>query len=296
MTSVATVGVDVGGSYVKGVLRRPDGSIAARDRLGTPRRPGGLVDAVAGLAESLGSGLPLGVGVAGLVDQGSGRLVWAPHLPDEDLDVAGELVVRLGVPVMVDNDANLAALAEHRQGAGVGTETMVLLTLGTGIGMGLVVDGEVVRGRAHAGEVGHITVDPEGAPCPCGRIGCWETKVSGRRLDADARRLLGEGAVGADLTPAAHAGDAGALGALTEAARWLAGGVETIVLTLDPEMVVVGGAVVADDLLLDPVREALAVTEGAGHRQPCLVTPGILGGDAGAVGAAIGIAEEVARK
>jgi glucokinase len=287
-----TVGIDVGGSFVKAVLRRPDGFVERRARARTGATVAENIEVITALASELGPSSAVGVALAGLVDHRRGVLVWAPHLPGEEVPVADLLRRRLGVKVVVDNDANMAAVAEHRQGAAVGAASMVMLTLGTGIGMGLVVDGALVHGRAHAGEVGHITVDADGEKCPCGRYGCWETKVSGRRLDADAVEVLGEGRSAADLVAAARRGHPQAVERLAAAAGWLARGVEVIVLALDPEMVVVGGAAAqAGDLLLEPVRKRLAVTEGAAHRTPAVVTAGILGPDAGAVGAAIAAAE-----
>lgn len=291
MTAPA-VGIDIGGTSMKGV-RLEDGRVVERADRPTPRAAADLVDAVGSLARALGKGMPVGVGAAGLVDHTGGVLVWAPHLPGENLELAGPLVARLAVPVVVDNDANLAALAEHRLGAAAGANPVLMVTLGTGIGLGIVLGGDIFRGRGHAGEAGHVTVDPHGEVCACGRRGCWETLVSGARLDRDARRLLGTGSSASDLVAAARGGDEAALKALAEAGHWLARGIEALVLVFDPATVVVGGAAAsAGDFLLDPVRERLARTEGASHRDPVLLTTGILGSDAGAVGAAICAAEE----
>jgi glucokinase len=197
------------------------------------------------------------------------------------------------VAVTVDNDANLAALAESRMGVAAGLDPMIMLTLGTGIGMGIIISDRIYRGRGFAGEVGHVTVEPDGQPCACGRRGCWETRVSGRLLDAEARRLLGPGASAADLVETARAGDSPAIEALAEAGRWLAVGVEALALAMDPAMVVVGGAAArAGDLLLGPARTRLEATEGARHRKSLPLVAGILGADAGAIGAAILAGEE----
>lgn len=290
------VGVDVGGTYVKAVRRGEDGHVEERTRRPTPASPDGLIDLVGDLAESVGAGLTVGVGLAGLVDQPRGVLVWGPHLPGEDLEVGDRLSQRLGVPVVVDNDANLAALAEQRQGAARGRKAAVMLTLGTGIGMGLIVDGRIFRGRGHAGEVGHVTVEAGGEECACGRRGCWETKVSGRRLEADAVAVLGPGREAGDLVEAARARNEAAVASLSEAASWLAVGVEALVLALDPDIVVVGGAAAqGGDTLLEPIRRRLAGTEGAKRRHLTPVVAGILGPDAGAIGAAICAAEETPR-
>ena len=196
----------------------------------------------------------------------------------------------VGAPNMA---ANLAALAEQRQGAGVHAGALVMLTLGTGIGMGVVLGGRIYRGRGFAGEVGHVTAVADGAACACGRRGCWETLVSGSRLEEDARLVLGESATAADLVAAARQGDAAAIGRLEAAGSWLGWGIEMLVLVLDPDLVVIGGAAAeAGDLLLEPARRRLAATEGAAHRAGTPLVAGILGPDAGAIGAALAAAEE----
>lgn len=283
----------MGGSFVKAVRRGTDGAIEERLRRPTPPTAGAMIDLIAELAASVGPG-PVGVGVAGLVDHERGVLVWAPHLPGEDLEVGRLLSERLGRRVFVDNDANCAAVGEHRQGAARDANEVMMVTLGTGIGMGLLFDGRVHRGRGHAGEVGHMTVDPAGDGCACGRLGCWETKVSGARLAADAVSALGPGREPSQLIHAARTGHRAAADAVGAAANWLAVGIESLALALDPEMVVVGGAVTtgSEDVLLGPVRRRLAGTEGAGHRSRLPVRAGILGGDSGAIGAAICALEE----
>lgn len=290
---MSAVGVDVGGTFVKAVRLDSNREIVSRTRRPTPADPSEIIGAVASVATELGAGLPLGLGLAGLVDHEAGQLVWAPHLPGTAVDFRRPLMEKLGVPVTVDNDANMAALAEHRLGAGKGAEHMLMITLGTGIGMGAVLGGQVYRGRGHAGEVGHITIDTNGDQCACGRRGCWETKVSGTSFGADARELLGPEAKAEDLVEAALGGDEKAIARITEAGEWLAVGIETLVLALDPDVIVVGGAAAgAGDLLLDPVRRRLSVTEGAGHRPLAKMVPSALGQEAGAIGAAVAALEE----
>jgi glucokinase len=288
MTVAPTIGVDVGGSFIKAVLLDEEGSIQDRFGTETPATAAGILDEIVKACTRLGPGLSAGVALAGLVDHSRGVLVWAPHLPGVEVPVAERLADRLGRPVAVDNDANLAALAEHRLGAGRDCTEMLMLTLGTGIGMGIITGGEVIRGRAHAGEIGHVVVDPEGRRCVCGRSGCWETVVSGGRLDADAVEVIGPQATASDLVRSAREGDSAAAERLASAAEWLAHGIEALVLALDPEVVVVGGAAsLAGDVLLGPARSRLSHTEGAEHRPLCAVRAGILGADSGAVGAAL---------
>ena len=132
--------------------------------------------------------MAVGVGAAGFVDP-SGTVIFAPHLSWRDEPLQAVLAARLGLPVLVDNDANTAAHAEMRFGAGRGHRQALCVTLGTGIGGALVLDGGVVRG-AHgiAGEFGHMQVVPEGRPCECGQTGCWEQYCSGRALVIAAGR------------------------------------------------------------------------------------------------------------
>ena len=132
---------------------------------------------------------PVGVGAPGMVDR-DGCLRYAPNLPHADgVDWSGLIGARLpGRRVVVENDANLAVLAEHRLGAARGHRHVVMVTLGTGIGGGIVADGRVqVGATGFAGEIGHMVVDPTGPPCPCGRRGCWERFASGAGLGVLAR-------------------------------------------------------------------------------------------------------------
>ncbi len=306
MTHPLTAGIDVGGTYVKWVLV---GDAAEQVDHGARRLPDdGVFDAVVGLgAELVGRGAEaLGVGVAGLVEWPEGEFVWGPHVTGRSVPYRRMLSSALGVPAVVDNDANLAALAEVRLGAARGFRDALMLTFGTGIGAGIIVDRRIYRGNAFAGEVGHMVLDPDGPLCACGRRGCWETFVSGSRLDRLASELAvqaPEGALarlvgddspeGRHLTAAADTGDPAARAALAEVGAWLGRGVANLVAILDPQAVVVGGAAAqAGDHLLEPARKVVAdVLQGAEYRPPLPLLQGALGPHAGAVGAAILAAE-----
>jgi glucokinase len=302
------IGIDVGGTFLKAVVIEsapgaPVEEILAEYRREVPAED--LLGFVTDTAESLvaehdASGL--GVGVAGLVRWPEGEFVWGPHLVGQAVPFRRHLSDRLGRDVAVDNDANLAAYAEASAGAAKGRRHVLMLTFGTGIGAGIVVDGRIYRGRSFAGEMGHITMQPEGRLCACGRRGCWETFVSGSRLDDMAAELVArapEGLVarlskgipasGAHLTEAAGSGDAAARAILADAGTWLGRGVADLVAILDPDVVVVGGAVVgAGDWLLDAARRAIASqVEGAAHRPPVELVTAEYGPLAGAVGAAL---------
>ncbi|MGD8200854.1 ROK family glucokinase [Ornithinimicrobium sp. W1679] len=311
------VGVDVGGTRIKAGLVDPQGRVVEQVRHDTPDRTtaaGVVEDAVVAAVEEL-MALPVasdrgvtavGVGAAGFVSAGEGRVVFAPHLSWRDEPLQERLRSRLARPVVVDNDANAAAWAEHRFGAGRGESPLLVVTLGTGIGGAVVRDGRLDRGRhGLAGEFGHMVLVPGGRPCECGNRGCWEQYASGSVLRREAVDLVAAGSPdlgellhrsggdvdrlqGEDVTAAAAAGDRVAGELLTEVGRWLGIGLANLVAALDPAAVVVGGgASEAGELLLGPAREALARhLVGRGHRPVPPVRAAALGVGAGLVGAA----------
>jgi glucokinase len=249
----------------------------------------------------------VGVGVAGLVRYPS-TLVWGPHTHGIEFDLGTALGERLSLPVVVDNDANFAARAEALVGAAQGYSPVLMVTMGTGIGGGIWIDGSVYRGKGFAGEIGHMRIVPDGAPCACGQRGCWETVCSGRRLDELAvevavaepsgmvAALAGDGrASGRHLTAAAQHGDPAALRAVEGVAGWLAVGIANLIAVLDPEVVVVGGGIVGGlEILLEPCRRAVAeVLEGSDHRTPTPMVAAALGQDAGLIGAGLAALETV---
>ena len=223
-----------------------------------------------------------------------------------------DLASATGRAVVVDNDANLAALAELQHGAAVGARTALMVTLGTGIGGGIVIDGRVYRGpNGFAGEIGHVTVERDGPICACGELGHWESIASGHALGRMARELVAEGrgaailaAAGGDanavsgeeVAAAARAGDAEAQRLLEHYADNIALGLADLANILDLERIVIAGGVVdMGALLLDPLRVAfVARLEGTEHRPEIPILPAALGSRAGAVGAAL-LARSVVR-
>jgi glucokinase len=212
---------------------------------------------------------------------------------------------RLGLPVVVDNDANGAVLAEQRHGAAAGATEVVMLTLGTGIGGGLVLGGELYRGAVGAAaELGHMTVDFDGPPCPsgCPNRGCLETVASGRAIgrageevardrpeSALGRALAaGEEITGALVTELAHDGDAAAGAAIERVGAALGVGLVNLVNVFNPEVVVVGGgAIAAGELLLGPARQVVAARALAPGRDAVRIVPARFGPESGMLGAAM---------
>ncbi len=314
---VPAIGVDIGGTKVWAGAVDEVGELLAEVHRDTPERstrPAVVEDVIVSAVQQVlldarltaGEVVGVGVGAAGFVFADRGSVVFAPHLSWRDEPLRDRLSGRLGLPVTVDNDANAAAWAEYRFGAGQGESQLLLVTLGTGIGGGLVIDGRVERGRhGMAGEFGHMIVVPDGRRCECGNRGCWEQYASGSVVLREARELVQAGGPYAEelrrrcagvpqtldgpaVTAAAHTGDAAAQEILAEVGRWLGLGLANLVAALDPGVIVVGGGVsTADDLLLDPAREALSRhLTGRGHRPVAPVRAAYLGARAGLIGAA----------
>ncbi len=318
-----TVGVDVGGTKVAGGLVTAQGQVLHRSRRDTPERTTAprvvedvIVAVVGDLLEAARTTyrLPVssvGLGAAGFVSADRSAVVFAPHLSWRDEPIRDRVAERVGLPVTLDNDANAAAWAEHRFGAGRGETRLVLVTVGTGIGGGIVIDGRLERGRhGMAGEFGHMQVVPDGARCECGNRGCWEQYASGSRLQREAREMIRAqspyaaglaqfagpptagrppGQIeGAQVSAAAQAGDQAAVELLADVGRWLGIGLANLAAALDPGLFVVGGGVSqAAELLLGPARVSFArQLTGRGHRPLTPIVLAELGSEAGMIGAA----------
>jgi glucokinase len=246
----------------------------------------------------------IGFGIPCLIDQRRGMATMAVNLPLRDVPFRDLMAERLGLPVEVDNDANVAAIAEWRAGAAQGVTDAVVLTIGTGIGGGLILGGAPYRGAIGAGaELGHITIDIDGPPCQghCPNNGCLETLASGTALAREGRRIAGEQPdsalgravadgreiTGALITELAHDGDAAAIEALTLIGTNLGVGIASYLNIFNPDVVVIGGGVIAaGELLLAPARaEAVrrALPTMSAHAR---IVPAQFGTEAGLVGAA----------
>ena len=304
------IGVDLGGTKVlAGAVDAQLGVHHRAYRLAAgASRPAVLetvIEAVQEAADAVDEPIEaVGFGIPSLIDQERGVAVTTVHLPITDVPFRALMAERLGLPVALDNDANCALLAEHRFGAAAGTRNAVLVTIGTGVGGAIVVDGRLVRGATGAaGELGHMVVDLDGEPCHgnCPNRGCLETVVSGTALARYARedaaasplgRLGRAAAAGRELTGAlvtefAHDGDAGATACLTRAGEGLGVGLSSLTNVFNPEVVVVGGGVIAaGDLLLDPARRVLAARALAPNNAVPVV-PARFGAEAGMLGAAV---------
>lgn len=309
MAEPVAIGIDVGGTKLTAARIDAEGQVADRQRRQSPTGDeAALLELLAALVGDLdGGGLPVGIGVAGIVAP-DGTLRYGPNLEIEDVAIAAELGRELEVPVVVKNDATAAVYGEYRAGAGRGVEHVLMVTLGTGVGGAAVIDGQVLDGaHGFAGEFGHIIIVENGRPCPCGNLGCLEAYASGTAIGLRAAQRLGDATirtslrevapeemVGKRVTEAANDGDAFAQEVLTEAGTWLGIGLASLVNVLDPERVLVGGGAVTSSAawVLPAARTAMtARIIGAEHRSLPDVALAELGDDAGMVGAALLAAE-----
>ncbi|MBX5441042.1 MAG: ROK family protein [Solirubrobacteraceae bacterium] len=247
----------------------------------------------------------VGIGIPSTIDAARGVSVHSTHLPLADVPVATVLAERLDLPVFMDNDANLALLAEHRAGAAQGARNALMLTLGTGIGGGIVIDGELYRGsRGAAGELGHVVVEQDGPPCQgnCPNRGCLEVMASGSALVREATALAGRrprsalgralaqqrGITGPLVTELAHDGDEAAREVLALVGRRLGVGMSSLVNIFNPDVIVVGGGVVAaGDLVLEPARAEMLARGLPPGRDHVRVTATHFGEESGMIGAAL---------
>jgi glucokinase len=308
MAAPRVIAVDLGGTKLLAGVLDEEGVVVKRTvrptSLGSQEEL--LAEVESAIEELLEEGVgAIGVGIPSTIDQRHGRAVASVNIPLAGLDFRSHLAKRFGLPAAIENDANAAALAEHRFGAGRGTRHMVMLTLGTGIGGGLILDGELYRGAlGAAGELGHITLDLDGPPCQgtCPGRGHLEALASGTATDRMAAELAAERPDG-DLGRALAAGDTvdarlavdlassgpGDARELLERVGFVLGnGIASLVNVFNPELVVIGGGFArAGDLLLDPARKVVADRALLPAREFVRIVPALLGPEAGLVGAGL---------
>jgi glucokinase len=310
MAGACVIGVDLGGTKLTAGVFDSELGVHHRVQRRAPVEAQALVlDAVVeAVAEARAAATwevaAVGIGIPCLIDQGTGIAVMAVNLPLADVPFRAVMAERIGLPVFVDNDANLAMFAEHRAGAAQGAREAAMLTLGTGIGGGLIVGGELYRGAVGAAaELGHMVIEQDGPPCQgnCPNHGCLESLASGTALAREAlvaardapdsplggALTAGREITGALVTELAHDGDPAARELIALIGSRLGVGIVNLVNIFNPEVVVVGGGVIAaGDLLLEPARRVVAERALRPSRDLVRIVRASFGVESGMVGAA----------
>ncbi len=315
MGHVVVIGVDLGGTNLRTALLSPDGDVLDKHKEAT-RASAGWKQVIARLVENIQlqrasatrKGLTVagvGVGAPGVIQMDKGIVVKSPNFPDwNNLPLKEELEKALRVPVFIENDANAAALGEQWRGAGRGINSMILLTLGTGVGGGIVLNNLIWQGAdGMAGEIGHMTVIPEGRQCGCGNTGCLEMYASARGIVQSYRDALGikdEGKA-PEITSeqvylAAREGEAAAQRVMKDMGRMLGIGIANLINIFNPQMIVIGGGVKdAWELFIGATHEEIMRRAFRVPAERTEIVPSLLGDDAGMVGAAAVALQKVGR-
>lgn len=310
MSEKIYIGVDLGGTSIKAGICDQQGNLlhTYEGPTGTEDGAEAVLDRIALYVKQIVSDSAfeweqvagVGAGIAGFLDLTAGVVLFAPNLRWENVAVRQGLEDRLGLPVKIDNDANVAALGEAWSGAAAGMQHVVALTLGTGVGGGIIANGRIYQGYlGMAGELGHIKVVPdlEAIQCGCGQLGCVETVSSATgivRMAKDAVQRgeattlsLNESITAKDVFDAAKDGDEVAIRIVKRAAYYLAKAMAAVAVVLNPQRFVIGGGVArAGDILFDEIRKVYAHNVPEAFTQKVDIVPAKLGNNAGVVGAA----------
>jgi glucokinase len=310
MRGAYAIGVDVGGTRIAAGLVERKGRIVRETKLLTPKAAGpfGIVDAIVGMIDEITTGVHaaeiagVGIGLPAQVDFLRQSVEFSTNLPLGGVDVRGLVMSRLKYPVTIDNDGHTAALGESRFGAAKGIKDFVMVTLGTGVGGGIFIGGKLTRGtRGFGGEVGHVVIDVDGPPCPCGGRGHLESYAARPAIVRDARkavatyhgssivRLAGgdEDAITAEIViEGANAGDEAAVEIMAHVGDMLGEALVGLVNILNPQAIVVGGGIGESCPLVSERAAARVAAEALAGRRDLKVLVAELGNDAGVAGAA----------
>jgi glucokinase len=297
--------VDVGGTKIAAGVVTPEGRILKETRYPTPASPVRLLESIARAVLEVKNGFEVDgvcLAVAGLVLAEENKVVFSPNLHAvEGIPLKDKLEPRIGLPLTLENDASAATWGEFRFGAGSEVDHLVFVALGTGIGGGVISHRILVRGaQGSAGELGHVTIQATGPRCACGNHGCLEALASGTAIRRRARELASEHpgsalgrlaadrkVLGEDVTRLAREGDKVAISVLEEAGRWLGIGLAGFVNVFNPEVIAVGGGVMAaGELILEAAREEVRLRARPPSRDLVQIKEATLGPKSGVLGAA----------
>ena len=298
-------GFDLGGTHLKYGLTEPTGNIIFNSKTATPP----TIKELLKLLEKLWDDLKrkekrkvaaIGFGFPGIFSLDQQRILQSPNYAELDnFDLIPALSEFIEVPFWVNNDANMAAFGEYKCGAGQGAHSLIFLTVGTGLGAGIILDGKLWRGKCgFAGELGHVTVNPEGERCNCGGQGCLETEVSAPKIvrNYNMLRKKDEKISGEEVFARAKKGEMAARQAFAQAGHFLGIGLGIAMNLLNPDKILLGGAVMsAGKLLLSPALEEVKRRSYKASYKCCTIEKASLGNKAGFLGAALWAKEQTAR-
>ncbi len=308
------LGIDLGGSNISAALMDSQGRMRHLKKIKTLAHEGRakvlsrIIEIAKAVPQEAGikpqSVLAIGIGAPGIIDVPNGVVLYSPNLPGwKKVPIKKTLQTALKKPVVIDNDANVAAYGEKWQGAGRKYKDIVVYTLGTGVGGGIIVDGEIFHGHSDAaGELGHMTIIPDGPRCGCGNHGCVEALVSGTAIARMAREALAKitqsmlyelcGKIPNEVTAkmvfqAARKGDQLALEIVTQTGQYLGIAIANTINLLNPELIIIGGGVSgAGELLLRPARAEVKRRALKDSLACVKIVAAQLGDQAGVIGAA----------
>lgn len=301
------VGVDLGGTKISTALSDLEGKIINQTTIPTDAHEGevpvlnriinSIEKVVNDSAVSYEDIKGIGIGSPGPLDAKQGIIITTPNLPFKNFNLVKHISEKFGVPVFLDNDANVAAIGEFMFGAGKGAENIVFFTVSTGVGGGAILNGKVYRGHtSNALEIGHMTVAPHGPRCNCGNVGCVEATSSGTAIAKRAHEALStkvetslrkyENVTSYEVFVEAAAGDPVAKDIIDDAMNYLGIAVANAVSIFDPEYVIIGGGVSkAGDVVFDTVRKVVNKRCFKSMAESVKIVPAGLGTDAGLIGA-----------
>ncbi|MFS0672811.1 ROK family glucokinase [Ornithinibacillus sp. 179-J 7C1 HS] len=319
MNKSIIVGVDIGGTTVKIGLLKDSGEIMKKWEIDTKKSTDGttvindiwesVLVKLNELAIDLNDVLGIGIGAPGFIDGEKGYVYEAVNIGWQEFKLSDYMSRKTGLPVFVENDANIAVLGENWLGAGNLASDIIAVTLGTGVGGGLIAGGKILNGvNGTAGEIGHITVEPDGHSCNCGRRGCLETICSATGIVRQAKKYIEEdstsklaqlekknGAITAkDVFELAAVGDKDSIQIVQHTADVLGFVLANLAVTINPSKIVIGGGVSkAGDLLLQPIKNSFTKYALPRTSEACEIRIAELGNDAGIIGAAYLVKENI---
>lgn len=302
------LGIDLGGTKIKGIICGCDGKILSEYTLPTNCSEGQsgvshriiyIIDKVIEKWEgSISEIKAIGVGSPGPLDSQKGIIIKAVNIPLKNFNIVKIISSKYNIPTYLDNDANAAAIGEYIFGAGKGSRNMVYVTVSTGIGAGAIINGMIYRGNTNNSlEVGHMTIDPDGPKCNCGNYGCLEALASGTAIGREAKVAIENGyntsllnyknPTAKEVFHEAYKGDEISIKILDKCLNYLGIGIANIITIFDPELIIIGGGVSkGGQVVFDKVKEVVNKRCMSVYTQSCHIVPAALSTDAGAIGAA----------